>query len=142
MRSFQQRYWGSPFGPACFKGGKSGSSSSSTTKTEQVDRRIAATDAAQVATEGGTVNTTITVEAVDVELLERGLEEVFGFATGAGEVTAGIVENALALVEDSNKRALEAQGAVGELGSLKELLKTTTIIVGIGAAALVVARSK
>ena len=123
-------------------GGKSKSSSSSETKTEQVDRRIAATDAAQVATEGGVINTTITVEAVDVELLQDGLARVFGFATGAGEVAADIVENALALVEDSNKRALEAQGAVGELGSLKSILKTTTIIVGIGAAALVFARSK
>jgi len=130
-------------------GGKSKSSSSSKTTTKQEDRRIAATEQAQVATEGGRISTVITVERADVELLEQGLERVFVFATGAGEVSAGIVENALALVEESskralasNERALEAQGAVGELGSLKSFLKTTTVIVGIGAAALVFARSK
>lgn len=121
-------------------GGKSGSSSSATTTTKQADRRIAVTDAGQVATEGGRISTTINVQAVDVELVSEALEEVFSFASGEGEGSRGLVGSALELVEDANKRALEAQGAVGELGSLKELLKTTTIIVGLGAAAFVFAR--
>jgi len=121
-------------------GGKSGSKSTAETKSEQVDRRIAVTDAGQVATEGGTITTTISVQAADIELVGEALEEVFAFASGEGEGSRGLVGSALDLVENANKRALEAQGAVGELGSLKALLKSTTVIVGLGAAAFVFAR--
>ena len=105
-------------------GGSSKSSSSSTTKINQSDQRIAATDKAIVVAGGSDLS----IESADAEVVEAALAEVFTFASGAGDTAGGLVGNALSLVEDANKRAIEAQSSVGELGALKEILKAGTAI--------------
>ncbi len=120
-------------------GGKSTSksSSSSSSTVTQIDRRIGAAEGSTVATEGGTVSTSINIDSLDAEVIEAALSESFGFAGKAADEAGGLVGNALSLVESSTKQALEAQSAVGELGGLKELLKTGTAIAAVAAAAFI-----
>ncbi|WP_299394637.1 hypothetical protein [Pelagibius sp.] len=117
-------------------GGKS--SSKSETKSQQTDRRIAATDQAQVATDGGNITNDILVEDLDADLAET----AFGFAGETAEGALSAATEALKIVQQSQESALEAQAAVGELGGLKSFLSTGTAIAVVAGAAFVLSRGK
>lgn len=139
-----------------FFGGFGGSESNSTSDVNQTDQRVAAQDEAvvvgnrsglsgggdviNISTSGGKKSRAfidVTVERVDAELLEVAIGQTLGFAAELNDQAGAITSDALALVDQSTARALEAQSAVGELGGLKELLKAAAIIAGIAGAAFV-----
>ncbi len=81
-------------------GGKSSSSSSSSNKTEQIDRRIGATDGSVVVAEGSTLNTS------DFGAIEAAKEQGLA-ALSSGETIA------LAAIENANGLSIGALGSIG-----------------------------
>lgn len=131
-------------------GGDSKSKTKVSTSTEQIDRRVAGSDAARVATEGSTINTrnslsnrstvnkssVVKVSSVDADVVRAaldgtaaGLEAALSFSGRQAERDARVVEAALA-------------NTGGELAGLKTLVggdNKQLLYLGAAAIALLVA---
>lgn len=109
------------------------SRSSSASSVQNVDRRIAATDDAIVATEGSTV------ESADPEVIEAALSQAFDFGEAVAGGADNLVREAFALVKDSQDtigEVLERESDEG-LQGFNNLLKAGVAIAAVAGVAAV-----
>lgn len=123
-------------------GGRSKSRSSQSTTTtytttyDVVDRRIAADGGAIVATEGSVVR----IEDLTPALVERALEEAFGFGEAVTGDAFDLSEASLKAIVSAQDQAFDLTESVlattqPQLEGLRSFLTATTVIVGLGALA-------
>lgn len=130
-------------------GGSSSSKSSTSTSYETnydvdyeyelVDRRIAAENGSIVAAEGSQV--VYTINDLSPRLIERALEEAFGFGTGVTEGALDLSEKSLNAVVAAQDQAFDLteqviQETQPQLEGLRNFLTATVLIVGVGALAM------
>ncbi|WP_375595850.1 hypothetical protein ABWI00_06030 [Algihabitans albus] len=140
-------------------GGRSKSRSSQSTTTTYTttydveDRRIAADGGAVVATEGSIV----TIEDLTPALVERALEEAFGFGVEVSEDAFDLSEESIAAIAAASEQSLAAivsaqdqafdltesvlKQTQPQLEGLRSFLTATTVIVGLGALAYYAGRA-